>query len=101
MKFIFFLLLSCFSFFSIASEKQDIAKKSVIAQAEIAFGHLQPNLLLEITSVKEVKNKVYIDLSIGTKRRPSRMNSCFVITIDNNGFNYVSNLEHRWDDSCI
>lgn len=101
MKTSLFLFLSFFSLCSLATERQEVAKESVMTHAKQTFKHLKDNLQIDLTSLKEVKNKVYIDLSIGTKRRPSSINSCFIVTFDNNGFDYISNLEHRWDESCL
>jgi hypothetical protein len=98
----FFLLLLFFliSFSVFATERTEIAQQSAISQAKLTFAHLGNNLRLDITSVDEILNTVYVEVSIGTIRRPARIHTCFIASFENNGFDYISKLEQKWDEPC-
>jgi hypothetical protein len=93
-------LLFLFSFNTFASDILAQAKELAMTQAEMTFSHLGAQRQIELISSEWREGKVYIEIGIGTTRRPNRIHNCFIATISNNGIDYISNLEQRWDEGC-
>ena len=100
MRIALFLLLFSVCFSSFASSRLDMARASALIHAKLTFAHLEDRLELNVISIREVEQQVLVEIGIGTVRRPDRLHSCFIATFDNNGFDYISKLEQKWDEPC-
>jgi hypothetical protein len=77
-----------------------LAQRAVDSLVKITFGHLGERLQVDTQAVRVVKNQFFFDLAIGTQRRPGQIHSCYVVTLQNEGIEYISKIEQHWDLDC-
>ncbi len=84
-----------------AVDRSDLARNVVLSQARLTFSHLGSRLRLDTNIIRQNGDQLWLELMVGTARRPSYMVNCFIVTFENNGIDYIKNIEQLWDQPCL
>ena len=95
-----FLLLVSYHVSATSVDQWQIAQRGVQALVRITFAHLGDRLVVNQVNHYSQKNKYYFTLAIGTLRRPEYVRSCFIVTMKNEGIDFISQIEQLWDQDC-